>query len=49
MDQYDLNKFRLFDHNIDISEKSLLIIKQSDGSYKKFVFHNNKWEWDYNI
>ena len=49
MDTDNLNKFRLFDHDIDISSKSLLIVKQSDGSYKKFVFHNDRWEWDYTI
>ena len=49
IDTDNLDKFRLFDHDIDISSKSLLVVKQLDGSYKKFVFHNNRWEWDYTI
>lgn len=44
----DLTNFRLYDTNgIDISSETLLIVKQQGGFYRKYVFHNDQWEWDY--
>ena len=43
----DLTNFRLYDTNgIDISSETLLIVKHG-SFYRKYVFHNDQWEWDY--
>ena len=43
----DLDNFRLFEGDVDISAQTILLIKQVDSSYKKYVFHDDHWEWAY--
>lgn len=38
----DLDQFRLYDGDVDISEQSMLIIDE-----KVYTFHNQTWEWNY--
>ena len=47
VDTFELQKLRVFDGDIDVSEQSMLIIKDITGQYKKYVFHNDAWEWYY--
>lgn len=42
----DLDNFRMYDGDIDISEYTMLIIKMNSG-YQKYMFHNDKWEFVY--
>lgn len=42
----DLDNFRMYDGDIDISADTMLIMK-IDGEYRKYTFHNNKWEYAY--
>lgn len=43
----DLSNFRMYDGDIDISPYTMLIVKSSSGGYRKYVYHNNAWEWAY--
>ena len=42
----DLDHFRMFDGDIDITDYTILIMKTNAG-YRKYMYHNNKWEWVY--
>jgi hypothetical protein len=42
----NLDNFRMYDGDIDISADTMLIMKV-DGAYRKYTFHNNKWEYAY--
>ena len=41
-----LDRFRMYDGDVDISAQTMLIIKV-DQQYRQYVFHNDKWEWNY--
>lgn len=43
----DLDQFRMFDGDIDISPYTILLIKTHTGVYWKYMYRNNKWEHVY--
>ena len=42
----DLTKFRMYKNGEDISECTMLIVHHESG-YRKYTFHDGKWEWAY--